>query len=431
MKALCISAVASKQGKTLLTTALLHHYQNSVRPFKIGPDFIDPQFHESICGTPSVNLDTFMMNSDQVQWMFAHYSDKSISILEGVMGFYDGMDKGCSAYDVSKLLGVPTLLLLDGSSSYITISAVLQGLVNYKENNTIKAVVLNRLSSDSHYQLIKNQIESDFGEDIAVCGWIKKELPSLKETHLGLDLGNRCHIAQIASEVLQNIDMDLLDEVAQNRSRYFGSTQSSTMQEKYPFEPIEKVDKKLAIVKDRNFSFLYHDNIEYLKEIFAKVVMVNASNDEPIPDDVDSVFIPGGYVETDEAYATLGKAETFKASLRRHAKNRRIYAECAGLLYLGNRVDEKEMSGILDLDFMLHSRFQRMGYYYAGRQKGHAFHYTNIIGEPEGVDILSKRVEGRGSVGSWQKGKIFGTYLHAMFRGNKTVLQRLVDGIYC
>jgi cobyrinic acid a,c-diamide synthase len=168
IKSLCISATASNQGKTLLTTALLYHYRDSVRPFKIGPDFVDPQFHEFICGTPSINLDTFIMNHKQVKWMFQHYSDKNISILEGVMGFYDGMDRGCSAYDVSKLLDTPTILLLDGSSSYITVSAILYGLVNYRDNS-IKAVVLNRLSSENHFELIKKQIEADF-ENIVVVG---------------------------------------------------------------------------------------------------------------------------------------------------------------------------------------------------------------------------------------------------------------------
>ncbi len=147
MKAFCISAISSNQGKTILTTALLHYFRRSVRPFKIGPDYIDPQFHTAICNKESINLDTFIMNENQVKWIFNNYSNQDISILEGVMGFYDGLDKGCSAYDVSKLLNIPTILLLDGSGSYITISAVLKGLKTYKNDNTIKAVVLNKLSS--------------------------------------------------------------------------------------------------------------------------------------------------------------------------------------------------------------------------------------------------------------------------------------------
>jgi cobyrinic acid a,c-diamide synthase len=417
IKSICISTIASNQGKTMLTTALLYHYRNSVRPFKIGPDFIDPQFHESICHTPSINLDTFIMNKKQVKWMFEHYSDKNISILEGVMGFYDGMDKGCSAYDISKLLEIPNVLLLDGSSSYITVSAVLYGLVNYREGNSIRAVILNRLSSANHYQLIKKQIESDFS-DIIVLGWIEKNILSLNEIHLGLNLKEQSKIAKISKDVLTHIDIERLDTLIDK----FAQT---TIEIEYPFKKISKIQKKLAIVKDKNFSFCYHDNIEYLKEIFQEVVLIDASKDQVIEEDVNSVFISGGYVETEEAFSSIEKANYFKASLRKHAKSKAIYAECAGLLYLGNRVDSKKMSAILDLDFKLHPRFQRMGYYYVGEQRGHSFHYTNIIGQPKGLDILSKKQYDTGKVGSWGKGKIFGTYLHSMFRGNIEIINRL------
>ena len=124
----------------------MYHFRSSVRPFKIGPDFIDPLFHEKICQTPSVNLDTCIMNENQVKWLFDKYSDKNISILEGVMGFYDGMDKNSSAYDVTKLLAVPTIIVLDASGSYITLSAIIKGLKTYKDGNTIKGVVFSHVA---------------------------------------------------------------------------------------------------------------------------------------------------------------------------------------------------------------------------------------------------------------------------------------------
>jgi cobyrinic acid a,c-diamide synthase len=108
---LCISAVSSNSGKTILTTALLYYYKNKARPYKIGPDYIDPQFHKIVCDTNSINLDSFMMNEGQVKWIFNKYK-KEVNICEGVMGFYDGDNKGCSAYSVSKLLNIPTILIL-------------------------------------------------------------------------------------------------------------------------------------------------------------------------------------------------------------------------------------------------------------------------------------------------------------------------------
>jgi len=414
---LCISTSASNGGKTILTTALLYHFRKSVRPFKIGPDYIDPQFHTKVCGTKSINLDSFIMDESQVKWLYEKYSNKNISILEGVMGFYDGDDKGCSAYSVSKLLDIPTVLLLDAKGSYITISAVLKGLKTYKNDNTIKAVVLNNISSDMHFNLIKGILNKDH-EDIVVLGWIKKDLESLSGTHLGLDLNDLDKIENISRDVLQNIDLSLLESFAKQKKK--------TKVKNYPFEVLKKQNKHLCIVNDENFSFLYHDNLKFFKEIFSKVTIVKSTKDEAIPKDADIVYICGGYVETSQAYKKLKNSKKFKHSLIKHSKNKKIYAECAGLLYLGKSVDEKKMSGILDVKFTKEGRFTRLGYYYnESNIKGHSFHYTRAVDDTNGFDKLSKRVNGIGKVASWQSedNKVFGTYLHTMFRNNTQLLK--------
>ena len=416
MKAICISAISSNQGKTLLTTALLHYFRKSVRAYKIGPDYIDPQFHEAICSRPSINLDTFLMNEKQVNWIFNKYNDQNISIIEGVMGFYDGMDKGSSAYDLTKLLKIPTLLLLDASGSYITISAVLKGLKTYKQDNTTKAVVLNKVSSLSHYELIKNQIEKDF-DDVFVLGWIKKDLSTLKQTHLGLDLinANSQILENLSKDVLEYIDLEKLEDIA---------TFTPNFIENYPFENFKKVDKKISIVKDENFSFIYYDNIIFLEEIFEKVEFIDSTKDEKISEDSDVVYICGGYVETTNAYDKIKNASNFRNSLINHSKTKYIYAECAGLLYLGNRVDNKQMSSILDVDFTLEKKRVRLGYYYSTNGiKGHAFHYTKPLDISNGVDILSKLENQKGEIGAWKNNKIYGTYLHTMFRNNINILK--------
>ncbi|WP_428026664.1 cobyrinate a,c-diamide synthase [Arcobacter sp.] len=415
MKAICVSASASNQGKTVLTTALLYHFRNSVRPFKMGPDFIDPQFHKIVCQTPSINLDRYMMNKKQLQWLFNHYSDKEVSVCEGVMGFYDGHDKKSSAYDITKLLNIPTIILLDGSGSYITVSAVLKGLKSYKKDNTIKAVVLNKIASQGHYELIKKIIEKDF-KDIKVLGWIKSGIESLSDTHLGLDLKDLNKIEKISHEVLEHIDIKKLEKISKIKKK---------KNIKYPFKKIDKIDKKLALVYDKNFSFLYYDNLQFLKEIFREVVIVDSTKDEIIPENTDVVYICGGYVETDEAYNRVKNSNKFRNSLINHAKDKTIYAECAGLLYLGNKVDEKDMSSILDVSFVKEKRFQRMGYYFnEDGIKGHAFHYTKPTDENSGFDRLSKSQELIGKFGSWEKNRVFGTFLHCMLRGNIKLIKR-------
>jgi cobyrinic acid a,c-diamide synthase len=397
----------------------LYHFRNSVRPFKIGPDFIDPLFHEKICQTPSVNLDTCVMNQAQVNWLFNKYSDKNISILEGVMGFYDGMDKNSSAYDVTKLLGVPTVIVLDASGSYITLSAIIKGLKTYQEGNTIKGVVFNHVATNSHFELIKNQVEKDF-DDIEVLGWIQNKIDALDSTHLGLDLkDNQIEKLELMSkEVLKNIDLEKLEKIA--------FCQEKEIIE-YPFEKIEKYDKNIAIVYDDNFSFLYHDNLNFLKEIFKKVTIVNGIKNEIIPDDTDIVFIVGGYIETNEAYSKIENSNDFKNSILNHAKNKKaIYAECAGLLFISNRVDDKKMLGLLDLDFTLGKRFSRMGYYENELGiTGHAFHFTKLIDDTKvGEYKLYKKTVEDGSYAAFKNENVFGTYLHIMLRNNFSKIKK-------
>jgi len=412
-KALLISAIASNQGKTLLTMALLQHFKNSVRPYKCGPDFIDPQFHSRIAQTPSINLDGYMMNDEQLRWLFHNYMDKEVAILEGVMGYYDGMDKGASAYNVAKTLGVTSLLIIDGSGSYITTAAVVQGLKHFRDDNTIKAVVINKVSSKMHYELIKKHIEAEC-EGVVVCGWIAKNLPSLASTHLGLDLRELelAALQSIAADVLKHIDMELLISLMGYEEQISGG---------YPFEKIEKKDECCVLVRDENFSFVYEDNIAYLRERYKKLHIIKSTKDEPIPSDADIVILPGGYVETEDAYARLKDSKYFKASLLAHAKaGKKIYAECAGLIYLGEHIDDKEMSGILPITFALTDKRERLGYYKCeldGRViKGHAFHYSKVL-TASPTDIKLYKVSKKSAKeGGWKQGSIFASYLHTMWR---------------
>jgi len=414
-KALLISAIASNQGKTLLTMALLQYYKKVVRPYKCGPDFIDPQFHEKIAQTPSVNLDGFMMNKNQVKWIFSKYFDRDVAIVEGVMGYYDGMDRESSAYDIAKVLKIPSLLILDAGGSYITISAILKGMCEFRNDNTIQAVVLNNISSKMHYDLVTKHIKEELPH-IKVCGWIQKGLKVLSSTHLGLDLKELDSkiIEQVASDVLKYIDIELLESVMEVLVPDVSG---------YPFEHVVKKDELCVVVNDKNFSFLYHDNIEFLKDTYKEVVVVDSTKDEKIPDNADIVILPGGYVETTEAYDRVKNSFSFKDSLIKHAKNKSIYAECAGLIYLGKAIDDKEMSGVLPITFELTNKRERLGYYKCELDsdvyKGHAFHYSRITKAPK-TDIKLYKVSKKTSKdGGYRQDKVFATYLHTMWRCKK------------
>ncbi len=418
-KALVVSAIASNQGKTLLTMALLHHYKTRVRPFKCGPDFIDPQFHEKIAQTPSVNLDGYMMHEEQLQWVFHKYMDKEFAIVEGVMGYYDGMDKGASAYDVARTLKLPSLLILDAGGSYITVAAVLKGMKEFRNDNTIKAVVLNRVSSKMHYELVKKHLEQEL-KGVCVCGWIQKGLKSLSSTHLGLDLKELDGDAMdaVSKEVLEHIELEMLEDVMGIDDVHVSE---------YPFEKRVQKDALCVVVKDKNFSFVYHDNLEYLKEIYKNVVTIDATKDETVPDEAQLVILPGGYVETVEAYARVANSKKFRDSLREHAKTKKVYAECAGLIYLGKECDEKEMSGILPITFELTNKRERLGYYKCELNgtliKGHAFHYSKIVDAPKTDIKLYKVSKKSAKEGGYKQDGIFATYLHTMWRVYPSVLE--------
>ena len=412
-KAFIISAAASNQGKTIVTLALLHHFKNRVRPYKCGPDFIDPQFHQKITGTASINLDGYICNETQLQWMFSNYFDKEIAVIEGVMGYYDGMDKGASAYDVAKTLRIPTILVLDGSGSYITIAAILKGLCEFRKNNTIKGVILNKLSSKMHYELIKKHIEAEL-PNIAVLGWIKKDLSSLASTHLGLDLKEleNSKLKTLTNEVIEHIDIEKLLSL---------TAYTPPPKPPYPFPSFSKEEKKCILVQDENFSFLYADNIAYLKERYTTLEIIKATKDATIPKDADIVILPGGYVETDAAYKHIKDAKEFQASLKEHIKKgKKVYTECAGLVYLGKRCDEKEMLGALDITFTLSQKRERLGYYNSIEEetilKGHAFHYTKVLDAPPANILLYKTTPKTAKAGGWRKDNIYATYLHTFWR---------------
>ena len=218
-------------------------------------------------------------------------------------------------------------------------------------------------------------------------------------------------IEKISEDVLAHIDLDLLES---------GMEVSVPELNGYPFEPIEKRDGLCLLVKDKNFSFVYHDNLEYLKELYSEVRIIESTEDEEIDQDAVLVIIPGGYVESQEAYARIENSNRFKTSLQKYAKRGSLYAEYAGLIYLGESCDEKEMSGILPITFELTNKRERLGYYKCEEngveKRGHAFHYTRITSAPPTEIKLYKVSKKSAKDGGYKQDKITATYLHTMWR---------------
>ncbi len=440
-KGIVISATSSKAGKTLITLAILRRLsqRDRLRPFKIGPDYIDPQFHYKITGQNSVNLDRFMMSEQELKSTFKHYTEGGLTaVVEGVMGYFDGMEKESSSYDIARILGIPTLLVISAEGTYTTIAAIVKGLLTYRPDHTIKAVLFNHVSSESHYKMIQAVIQKDFPQ-ISVLGWIKKDLDHIPSRHLGLDLSimDDMDIDSLVDNVLAHIDIDKLYEVMDMEE-----VNALRLDDAFPllsdkaYNEFKKL--KVTVIQDHAFSFLYYDNIQYLKELYKEVYIISALEDQVIPQDSQVLYIPGGYVETPEIHNRLNQSHNFKDSLHNFVadKGKRVYGECAGLIYLGksllNDDQTMEMSGILPISFRMRPTRKRLGYYeakdtqYGTSYKGHAFHYSEALDNHNAQAIWSlyKPNSTREEGGAWTNGvNVLGTYLHSFFRNNPRLME--------
>ncbi len=450
MNAAVISALSSGHGKTMFTMALLNWLKNNcgkVRPYKVGPDFIDTQFHSKITGNASINLDLFMMSKAEMKSVFTYYSKGMENLLiEGVMGFYDGMEYDTSTYDVAKALNVPTILIITAKGSYSTIVPTLKGILDYRKDNTVKGIILNHISSQKHYELIESLINAEIPE-LKVLGWIKKDVKTISSRHLGLDLTEieKHNLDEISDSVMENINTQELLKLMEYDAIYNSEKDFFI---KIP-EEIKESCKNLtiSIVNDKAFSFTYKANIDFLQKIFNKYHMVSAVNDEEIPYESDVVYIPGGYIETPEVASLINNAEKFKNSLRKIVNNpsKSVFAECAGLMLLGEKVQAENDNwingaGVLPLNFEIQKRFQRLGYYRAIDRdalciyKGHAFHYSKAISVNNKELIkfgLFKDMDTKALPGGWvnESGNVLGTYLHSfLFNQPELIMNYFIKG---
>ena len=218
-RCLVISAPASGTGKTTLTLALARTFRDrglSVQCFKSGPDYIDPAFHTAATGRTSVNLDSWAMPRETIEGLVVHGADADLVLAEGSMGLFDGVAQpgrsgtGASA-DIAAMMGWPVLLVLDPSGQAQTAAAVASGLRDFRGGVRIAGVVLNRVASPRHEDLVRRAME---GAGIAVLGALPRHAPiALPERHLGLVQAEELVrlnelIAEAARLVAERIDLD-------------------------------------------------------------------------------------------------------------------------------------------------------------------------------------------------------------------------------
>lgn len=358
-----LAGISSGCGKTTASLALMAALRAkglAVAPFKSGPDYIDPGFHRIACGRPSHNLDEWLCIPESVARILAGGSEGAdIAVIEGAMGMYDGLGGGtrCSAYALAKHTGTPIVLVVDASGSAASAAATALGFVKYRPDNTIAGVLVNRASSERHYALVK---EAMAGIGFPCVGWLPKDAGlGMPDRHLGLVPVEerpeaKSQIDRAAS--LLKLDMDALKAVA-------GRAEILSPQ---PFSyPGSLKGLRVGLAKDAAFSFTYEANLIALRRMGAELVPFSPLSGAALPENLDALYLPGGFPEVFEAELMANGA--MAASVRAAIEGGlRVYAECGGMLYLS-------MIGAISLKWEMTKHLQRFGYVTVTDGDGYAF----------------------------------------------------------
>ena len=390
-----LAAASSGSGKTLITCGLLQALkERGMRPsaFKCGPDFIDPLFHETVLETPSVNLDTYFTDDETSRYLFLkHAAGSDISVIEGVMGYYDGVagtQTQASTYDAARVTDSPVILIINSRGMSLSALACIRGFMEFRPDSRIQGVIFNQMSG-MLYPRIREAAEKELG--VKCFGYVPvMEDMHLKSRHLGLvlpgeiaDLRDRLHV--LAGRLEETLDIDGMIGIAAGAGYLEGARR---MPEDTTASSGRKT--KVAVSKDQAFCFLYRDNLELLSEMGAQIVYFSPLHDRELPS-ADGLILCGGYPEL---YAKeLSDNESMRSSVRRAlAGGMPVLAECGGFMYLQQQMEDaqghvRKMCGVLQGQAFRTEKPGRFGYISltpekeqmlgmdCGPIRAHEFHY--------------------------------------------------------
>ena len=438
-----VAALSGRSGKTVITLGLIRLLTRRglvVQPFKKGLDFIDPGWHRAAGGRVSRNLDSFLMTPEQILSIFSTASEGSdISIIEGAMGLFDGLDAAgsSSSAQIAKITQTPVILVLNPARMTRTAAALVLGCQQFDPEVHIAGVILNKVRGARHEKLIRECIESTCG--IPVLGAIPTdERLIVPDRHLGLLSSEEAPAREqllnnIADAIEEYVDIESFITMEPDRCentliRHSGLVpESNNMPFKIPGQarndvftqpdaPLSHVygplsGSKIAVIRDQAFCFYYEENLEALRQQGAELVFVNSLEDQALPKDIQALYIGGGFPEVFAAELEANKS--FRADLKsRIEAGLRVHAEGGGLMYLGRTLHYQdksyEMVGALQLDTAMQSERQAHGYAViesteplpnlpVGTQfKGHAYHHFKIINASPDLPTAFKVLRGQG-----------------------------------
>ncbi len=443
---LVIAGVASGVGKTTVTLGLLEAFRHrglTVQAFKVGPDFIDPGFHELVTGRGSYNLDGWMCGRDHVLATVSRYAgDADLAVVEGVMGCFDGLDatsdEGSTA-QVAKWLGAPVVLVVDARAQARSAAAVVLGFERFDPELNLAAVIANRVGGETHAHGLREAISARCRATV-VGAITRDEGVALAERHLGLVTAGEGGLSaekrkRLADLIERSVDLDgLLKLTAPLHAPITaGSTKALPRSSRV----------RIGVAHDAAFCFYYRDNLALLEAAGAELVYWSPLSDTALPS-VDGLYLGGGYPELHGA--ALGANKTMLETVRAFAgAGRPIYAECGGLMYLADALEDLDgathaMVGLLPAAVRMRPRRLSLGYTEVTLQgdsplggagtaaRGHEFHYSSLDPVPASIPRVYRLRRRRGEERDegYRIGNALLSYVHLHFASNPEVARHFV-----
>ncbi len=431
-----IAAPRSGSGKTTVTLGLLRALARrgvAVQPFKCGPDYIDPAFHEAACRRQSFNLDSWAMRQETVLEVLTAAEGADLAVAEASMGLFDGAARsgawgtGAGA-DIALLTGWPVVLVLDVSGQSQSAAAVAQGFVRFREGVRIAGAILNRVASPRHERLTRAACES---AGIAVFGAIPRQAVNLPERHLGLvqavetgDLAAR--LDALADLAETSLDIDALIAAASASTRLTVERSAKPNSVMAGFAP----GRRIALARDAAFSFVYPHMLKAWRAGGAEIVPFSPLADEAPDANADVLWLPGGYPELHLPRLSLNR--TFLEGVRAFAAAKPVHGECGGYMVLGQAMIGPDgvrypLLGLLSLETSFAERRLHLGYRRAelladsvlgasGRVlAGHEFHYATVTAAPDEPLFRVWDAEAADlAEGGSRRGRVTGSFFHVL-----------------
>jgi adenosylcobyric acid synthase len=383
-----VAAPHSGSGKTTITRMLMEGYVaegHKVQPFKCGPDYIDTKFHERVCARPSVNLDIFMSSPSHIKETYQHYaSDADVTIIEGMMGLYDGYDraKGSTA-EIAKILDLPVVLVVDARSTAYSLTALIRGIMSFDTDVHFAGIIFNQVGSEKHKAMLQ-QVADD--AHVSALAFVNKDSSlEISSRYLGLDFSK---IGKV------------------------NATKEGEVNEKA---------SNAVFLDGESFSFAYTETLDALKNDGGYTV-IDAARTKKLPESTKTLYLPGGYPEKhiDELAANTSLIQSVRDFAKRGGH---IHAECGGMIYLCQSVvtddGEYPLCGLLPYKVSARKEDRKLSLGYRsfvldGKEyRGHEFHYTQFI--PETPPSVCQVYDAKGNAVDtpvFRQGNIFASYIH-------------------